>query len=184
VSTSRLGTWLAAVVVVGGLATLTVYNWEGWDGRRPERADPQLLAEGTSGGAAWSVVQVRERGGGDCLYLRQNGATVTRACTEPTRVLQYEVGVHHLRDAAGPLLFGVLPDAAARVEAAEDGGDTRARFRRAELFALEVRTFGEGGRFVVQAAPANPGWRDRSSAMVDVYDAADRQLVPDLKRPG
>jgi hypothetical protein len=184
VSTNRLGTWLAAVFVFGGLLVVGGYNWEGWDGRRPELSDPELLAEGTIGGAVWSVVQVHERGQGDCLHLRQDGATVTRACTAPTPLLRYEVGVHQLRGASGALIFGVLPDAAARVDAAGDGGDTRTRFRQAPLFPLEIRTFGDGGRFVAQEAPAGPGWRDRNAATVDVYDAAGRELVTELRRPG
>jgi hypothetical protein len=177
-STSRAGTWLAVVAVVGGLAVVGGFSWEGWDGRRPDVTGPRLLAEGTTGGATWSVVQVRERTWGDCLYLRQDGVTVERTCGASGILRNYELSVRTLRGSTTPVLFGVLPAAAARAEVAADGGEIRAPFRKAPLVSLEVRDFGESGRFVVQAAPPGPEWTDRDSVVVGVRDGADRPLSP------
>ncbi len=173
---------MAVVVVFGGLIVVGGLNWEGWDGRRPGVTGPVLVAEGTTGGAKWSVVQVRERTWGDCLYLRQDGVTVERTCAESGILQNYEISVRTLRGAGAPVLFGILPAAAARAEVAADGGDTRAPFRRAGLVPLEIRGFGGSGRFVVQAAPPGPGWAGRTSVVVDVRDAADRPLTPRDRR--
>jgi hypothetical protein len=72
----------------------------------------------------------------------------------------------------------MLPTAAARAEVAADGGDVQARFRKAGLVPLEIRGFGESGRFVVQAAPPGPEWAGKNSVPIDVRDAADRPLTP------
>lgn len=181
-STSRAGTWVAGVVVFGGLAVVGGLSWEGWDGRRPGVTGPRLLAEGATGGAKWSVVQVRERTWGDCLYLRQDGVTVERTCTESGVLRNYQLSVRTLRGATTPILFGMLPAASARAEVAADGGEIRAPFRKAALVPLEVRAFGESGRFVVQAAPPGPAWTDRNSVTVGVRDASDRPLTPDQRR--
>ncbi|MEU8608018.1 hypothetical protein AB0C29_08445 [Actinoplanes sp. NPDC048791] len=174
---------MAVVVVFGGLAVVGGLNWEGWDGRRPDVTGPRLLAEGTTGGAKWSVVQVRERTWGDCLYLRQGGATVERTCTESGVLQHYELSVRTLRGTTAPILFGMLPAAAARAEVAADGGDIQDRFRKAGLVPLEVRSFGGSGRFVVQAAPPGPDWAGRNSVPIGVRDAADRPLTPRDRRP-
>ncbi|MFG3641804.1 hypothetical protein ACGF3C_16205 [Micromonospora sp. NPDC047762] len=182
-STSRFRTVVAAVVVFGGLAVVGGLTWEGWDGRRPSVTGPRLLTEGTTGGVNWSVVQVRESTWGECLYLRQDGATVERACTESGVLQNYELSVRTLRGAAAPIIFGVLPAAAARAEVAADGGDVQARFRNAELLPLEVHGSDGSRRFVVQAAPPGPDWAGRKSVSVAVQDAAGRPLTPRDLRP-
>ncbi|WP_157562980.1 hypothetical protein [Micromonospora chokoriensis] len=182
-STSRIRTLVAVVVVFGGLAVVGGLNWEGWDGRRPSVTGPRLLTEGTTGGVKWSVVQVREDTWGECLYLRQDGATVERTCTESGVLQNYEISVRTLRGATAPILFGVLPAAAARAEVAADGGDVQARFRKADLVPLEVRGFDGSGRFVVQAAPPGPGWAGKNTVPVAVHDAAGRPLTPRDRRP-
>ncbi|MFF0151368.1 hypothetical protein [Micromonospora sp. NPDC005203] len=174
---------MAAVVVFGGLAVVGGLTWEGWDGRRPGVTGPRLLTEGTTGGVYWSVVQVRENTWGECLYLRQDGATVARTCTESGVLQNYELSVRTLRGAAAPIIFGMLPAAAARAEVAADGGDVQARFRTAELVPLEVRGSDGSRRFVVQAAPPGPQWAGRNSVSVAVQDAAGRPLTPRDRRP-
>jgi hypothetical protein len=183
VSTSRIGTWLAALVVVGGLIVVGGLSWEGWDGRFPDRSDPRLLAEGVIGDARWVVVLVHERDYGDCLYLREDGVLVDRWCEESSVLHHYQVGVRLLRGASQPILFGVLPAGTARAEVAADGGDTAPRFRKAAMIPVPVRTFGESGRYVVEPAPAGrvgsgPAWRNRNTAPIDLYDAQDRRLTP------
>lgn len=182
-STSRFRTLVAVVVVFGGLAVVAGLTWEGWDGRRPSVTGPRLLTEGTTGGVNWSVVQVRESTWGDCLYLRQDGATVARTCTESGVLQDYEISVRTLRGATTPILFGMLPAAAARAEVAADGGDVQARFRDAELVPLDVRGFDGGGRFVVQAAPPGPEWAGKNSVVISVQDAGGRPLAPRDRRP-
>jgi hypothetical protein len=178
VSISRIGTWLGAIAVVGGLVAAGVVNWEGWDGRVPESSDPRLLAEGSIGAARWQVLQVREHAQGVCLHLRQDGVLVDRQCQESRTLRHYEVGVRTLRGASRPIIFGVLPAAAARAEVVANAGDPSPRFRNAPLVPLRVRTFGDSGRFVVEPAPDDPAWRGRNGAPIDAYDAGGRPLTP------
>jgi hypothetical protein len=178
VSTSRIGTWLAAVAVVGGLVVVGGMSWEGWDGRVPESSDPRLLAEGSIDRARWAVLQVDERDQGLCLHLRQDGVLVDRRCRESRTLRHYAVGVVTLRGASRPIIFGVLPDATVRAQVVADAGDPSPRFRDAPFVPLRVRTFGESGRFVVEPAPADAAWRDRNGAPIEVSDAGGRTLTP------
>lgn len=180
-STSKIGTWLSVLVVVGGLLVFGGLSWEGWDGRFPDRSDPRLLAEGAVGEGRWVVVQVHERDHGDCLYLRQDGALVDRQCEETSVLNQYEVGAWLLRGASQPIIFGVLPAGTVRAEVAADGGATAPRFRKAAMIPLSVRTFGESGRYVVEPvagrADFGPAWRNRKSVPIDVYDAQGQRVT-------
>jgi hypothetical protein len=107
---------------------------------------------------------------------------VERTCAASKVLQNYEISVRTLRGATAPILFGRLPDGAAEAEVAADGGDIQARFRKAALVPLEVRDFGESGRFVVQAAPPGPEWDGKNSVPVGVRDGADQPLVPRAPR--
>jgi hypothetical protein len=174
---SRLRTWLAGIFAVAMVVGFGGSTWDGWNGRFPDRSDPRLLAEGTTGGARWTVLQIHERDHGDCLHLRQDGASADRWCKESGFLGRYEVGVRLLRGASRPVIFGVLPAGAARAEVAADGGDTAPRFRKAAMIPLPVRAFGESGRYVVEPVPDGAAW-DRDSVQIDVYDAGGRRLAP------
>ena len=106
-----------------------------------------------------------------------------RACTESEVLQNYELSVRTLRGAAAPIIFGMLPAAAARAEVAADGGDVQARFRNAELVPLKVHGFDGSRRFVMQAAPTGPDWAGKNSVSVAVQDAAGRPLTPRDLRP-
>lgn len=175
-----VGAGVAAAVV---LAVATACD--GLDGRWPERSDPRLLAEGPAGATRWAVVLIHERGRGDCLEFRYRGAVVDRGCEATTFLDRYTLHVSVPHGTTTPMIFGVLPEGAARAEIALGGmGLLHRREPVGPMAPVEVRTFGESGRYVVEPAPAGgrPGgdaWRDGTTVDIEVYDDRDRRLAPE-----
>lgn len=187
VSTERIrrlaATGVAALVVLAGAAAC-----DRLDGMWVKRSDPRLLVEGSEGGARWAVVLIHERGRGDCLELRHGGVAADRACDTAAFLGQYTLGVTVLRGTSVPVVFGVLPEGTARAEVALDGATFLRREPERPMAPVEVRTFGENGRYVAEPAPAarkatgEESWRDSSTVNVEAYDANDRRLAPPQSR--
>ncbi len=171
---------VAAVAVLAGASAC-----DGLDGVWPERSDPRLLAEGPAGDARWAVVLIHERGRGDCLEFRHRGVVVDSRCAATTFLDRYTLGISVLRGTSTPMIFGVLPEGAARAEVPLDGTPfLRRRDPEGPVTPVEVRTFGESGRYVVGPAPtgrqaSGDAWRDGTTVSVEVYDDQDRHMAPE-----
>ena len=181
-STSRIGR-LVAVCVAAGTVLAGGSACDRMDGMFLDRTDPQLLAEGAVEDARWAVVLVHERKFGDCLELRYQGVVADRRCAAASMLDYYLVGVTVLRGTSQPLIFGVLPEGTARAEIALDGSTDLRPDPKRVMTPIEVRTFGESGRYVVGPAPANRAgsdgaWRDNTTVDIEVYDDQGRELAP------
>jgi hypothetical protein len=175
--TERTRTRIAAAAVIGGLALIVVLRWEGWDGRHPKVTDPRVVAEATTDGITWTVIHVHEADQDDCLYLRQDGVTLDRTCNASGILRHYQVGIRTLRGGTTPVFFGMLPPTAARAEATP-GVALRDRIDLTGSVPLQVRSFGETGRFVIQPVPGEPIWSGADVATVLVHDPAGRPMTP------
>lgn len=176
-SSRRAPIWLAGIILAGALF-LSGSPWDGFDGRFPDYTDPRVLAEGAVGDARWVVVSVRERRNGDCLHLRQQGTLVVSSCQESTWMDDYRVRVQVLRGASEPIIFGILPKGTARAEVSlADRAEKRA------VTSVQVRTFGESGRYAVGPVPAGLAAADlarldNTEIAIDLYDARGGPVRP------
>lgn len=169
VSSSRARLWFSGVVVVAGLAVAST-NWDGFDGRSPDHHEARLVAEGTSGGVRWTVVQVDVRNVGDCLHLRGQGVLLESSCRSPS---SSQVKMLTLPGTSRRFVFGMLPAGAARAEFVPEG--------RSPL-PLRVFTYGTSGRYVAEAVSAEPSAAvttgSGSIIAINLYDAQGRRLGP------
>lgn len=181
-STGRTKTVLLSVFAVGMLGFTGFYACERTDGIRADRADPELVTEGTHEGAQWAVLRFRGDGD-DCLELRHRGATVGRSCFAANMLGQYEVKVYTLTGTRTPMVFGILPAGTVRAEVALDGETTLRRDPRRPTAPVTVLDHGDAGLFVAEPAPAGrtgtvtgEAWRD--SVTVEAFDIRDNRLTP------